>query len=46
MHGKDEKGSRGKAFRNACRRPKHRRVGERVDLLLRDKHDKMDEMVE
>ena len=44
MHGKDETGSRGKAFRNACRRPKHRRVGERVDLLLRDKHDKMDEM--
>ena len=44
MHGKDEKGSRGKAFRNACRRPKHRHVVERVDLLLRDKHDKMDEM--
>ena len=42
MHRKDEKGSRGKALRNACRHPKHLHVGGHVDLLLRDKHDKMD----
>ena len=39
---KDESDRRGTAFTNACRRPKHLLVVERVDLLLRDKHDKMD----
>ena len=39
---KYELDSRWKAFRNACRRPKHRRVVERVVLHLRHKHDKMD----
>ena len=42
MLAKDESDRRGTAFRNACRCPKHLLVVERVDLLLRDKHDKMD----
>ena len=41
-HQKVELESRWKAFRNACRRPKHHRVVERVVLHLRHKHDKMD----
>ena len=39
---KDKLNSRWKAFRNACRHPKHHRVVERVVLHLRHKHDKMD----
>ena len=36
---KDELDTRYKAFSNACRRPKHHRVVERVVLHLRHKHD-------
>ena len=42
MLAKDELDRRGTAFRNACRRPKHHRVVERVVVHLRHKHDKMD----